>query len=106
VFVNLLHTALDAVADVQRARRVELAVRLDATSEMARCWVADNGPGVPLDARRTIFETWFTTKPPSRGTGLGLPIVREIVHGLGGEIAVSGRPGKGARFSFSLPLAR
>lgn len=66
--------------------------------------VADSGPGVPAELRTRIFEPFFTTR--TRGTGLGLPIARQIVEAHGGTLAVGERRGGGARFTVRLPAAR
>jgi signal transduction histidine kinase len=72
--------------------------------------VADNGPGVAPGARAVIFEKFqqagetLTDKP--QGTGLGLTISRQIVEFFGGRIWVESVPGKGAKFSFTLPISQ
>jgi len=50
--------------------------------------VVDDGPGIPDDLHEKIFEPFFTTK--TRGTGLGLPIARKMVEGMGGTRRVAG----------------
>jgi signal transduction histidine kinase len=62
--------------------------------------VEDDGPGLPegLD----VFQLFVTTKP--KGTGLGLSIVQQIVLQHGGEVAASSEPGRGARFTVTLPI--
>jgi signal transduction histidine kinase len=79
---------------------------LDAVLRVA---VSDNGPGIGSDDQRIIFEKFrqagntMTEKP--QGTGLGLPISRQIVEHLGGRLWVESEPGKGATFVFELPVA-
>jgi signal transduction histidine kinase len=69
--------------------------------------VADNGPGVPAHEQEAIFERFHqvsesgTGKP--QGTGLGLPICRQIVEHFGGRIWIESVPGHGARFSLIVP---
>ena len=65
--------------------------------------VSDSGKGIPEDKLTSIFDPFFTTKP--QGTGLGLPIARTIIETHGGTIWAENRPGGGAVFRFTLPLA-
>jgi two-component system phosphate regulon sensor histidine kinase PhoR len=69
--------------------------------------VADDGPGLPVDAQPRIFERFFRVdKARSReqgGTGLGLAIVKHVVQAQGGEVRVASRPGAGTTFYFTLP---
>ncbi|HEX6838559.1 MAG TPA: ATP-binding protein, partial [Polyangia bacterium] len=66
--------------------------------------VADSGPGIAEADRDRIFEPFFTTKPDGKGTGLGLPIVRNIVDQHRGEIAVVRSALGGAAFRVILPI--
>jgi signal transduction histidine kinase len=65
--------------------------------------IADSGPGIPPEVRETIFTPFFTTR--SKGTGLGLTVVRELVSALGGEVRVSTAHGGGAAFTVRLETA-
>jgi PAS domain S-box-containing protein len=70
-------------------------------------WVltfADDGPGIPADILDRVFEPLFTTK--AKGTGLGLPICRQIVEQHGGSIDVVRDAGSGARLTIRLPRPR
>ena len=67
--------------------------------------VADTGPGVPDETVDKIFDPFFTTKPTGVGTGLGLSICYRIVEKLGGRITYAHRPGGGALFTVTLPVA-
>jgi signal transduction histidine kinase len=66
--------------------------------------VADTGPGIAPDERERIFRPFWSTD--GRGTGLGLPIARELAVALGGRIELDTKVGKGSRFRLVLPLAR
>lgn len=72
--------------------------------------VRDNGPGIRPEDQQVVFEKFrqggdaLTDRP--QGTGLGLPISRQIVSHLGGELWVESEPGQGATFSFTLPVAQ
>jgi signal transduction histidine kinase len=72
--------------------------------------VADNGVGIPRDARDHLFERFFRAHTDTlrsiEGTGLGLSIVREVVEDLGGRAWADSEPGKGSVFSFAIPANR
>ena len=76
---------------------------------MIELCVADDGPGIPAEARERIFERFYRVdKARSReqgGTGLGLSIVKHIVQSHGGKVWVESELGQGSRFYFSLPTA-
>jgi signal transduction histidine kinase len=65
--------------------------------------VADAGTGIPAELRAQIFELFYSTKRESGGTGLGLPIVRDIVRELGGKVEVRDAAEGGALFRVLLP---
>lgn len=66
---------------------------------------ADNGPGIPDDIRKKVFQPFFTTKDIGKGTGLGLAIVSETVRKHQGQVQVLQRQGGGALFRITLPLS-
>jgi len=68
--------------------------------------VADKGPGIPENEQTRIFEKFYRIKERAAivpGSGLGLPIAREIVEAHGGRIWVRSHPGEGSEFCFTLP---
>ena len=85
------------------------SVSVDADGSMAEIVVADEGPGMPAEDARRIFERFFRADPArtrtSGGSGLGLSIVAAIVVAHGGTVAATSAPGEGMRVSVRLPLA-
>jgi signal transduction histidine kinase len=102
VLLNLLGNAAKFVPQPGGLIRV----RLSADALGLTVQVHDNGPGVPADQRSLIFERFQqggdANHRPS-GTGLGLPISRQIVEHFGGRIGVRADAGQGACFEFTLP---
>jgi two-component system cell cycle sensor histidine kinase/response regulator CckA len=84
----------------------DLAARhhLQTGEPYARCSVADTGGGIAPDTLSRIFQPFFTTKEPGKGTGLGLPIVKRIAEEAGGFIVVESVLGQGTTFHLYLPL--
>jgi CheY-like chemotaxis protein len=67
--------------------------------------VTDSGPGIPPALQHRVFEPFFTTKPQGVGSGLGLPLCRNIIEGLEGTIHLSSQPGHGTTVRVTLPVA-
>jgi PAS domain S-box-containing protein len=65
--------------------------------------VADNGPGIPVAVRERMFDPFFSTKVPGKGTGMGLATVHRVVHEHGGHVLVDSEAGRGTRFGILLP---
>ncbi|HEY9077927.1 MAG TPA: ATP-binding protein [Anaerolineaceae bacterium] len=99
VWVNLLVNAIDAIDHSDGEIRV---ISRFATNEY-RVIVADNGKGISPENLSRIFEPFYTTKAPNRGTGLGLSLCHRVIKSHGGHIQVDSNPGKGTKFVVSLP---
>jgi signal transduction histidine kinase len=102
VLLNLLSNAVKFVPD--SAGRVVLRLRCDDRAAVME--VQDNGPGVPAAQQTLIFEKFRQGGDPAnrpQGTGLGLPISRQIVEHFGGRMWLRSDPGQGACFGFELP---
>ena len=104
VLINLITNAVHAVeAKGDKAGRVVVRAQVESPSTIL-VEVADSGPGIAPEDREKIFEPFFTTKPDGKGTGLGLPIVRNIVEQHRGEISVARSDLGGAAFRVILPI--
>jgi signal transduction histidine kinase len=81
-----------------------VATRLSGA--VAEISVRDNGGGIPSDVRDRVFEPFFSTKPPEKGTGLGLALCHDLVRENGGEIELlESTVGVGTEFVIRLPLS-
>jgi signal transduction histidine kinase len=124
--VNLPPTVPPVVADRDRLKQVLLnllsnaakfcdgdrgwvGVKLQAEDGTVRVEVRDNGPGIAPEDQEVIFDKFRqggdTVGDRPQGTGLGLPISREIIRHFDGRFWVDSTPGRGATFSFELPVA-
>jgi signal transduction histidine kinase len=101
--VNLLVNARHAVNGDAGSAGPEPLVMLKAIAagDRVTITIADRGVGVVPDDLSRIFDPYFTTK--RGGTGLGLPISKNIVEGLGGSIGVSSVVGRGTEIRIDLP---
>jgi signal transduction histidine kinase len=88
-----------------------VTVRADRSDDFVRIAVSDTGPGIPPEHLPHIFDRFYKADaaradtPIRSGSGLGLSIVRAIVHRHGGEVSAVNQPGGGAIFTLLLPAA-
>ncbi|SOE87307.1 PAS domain S-box-containing protein [Burkholderia sp. YR290] len=102
VAMNLIVNSIEAMKDVDGIREMVIRSRRAENGQILVS-VSDTGMGVPPQLAEQIFDPFFTTK--SHGTGMGLRISRSIVESHGGRLWVTGAPGRGAVFQFTLPVA-
>jgi two-component system CheB/CheR fusion protein len=99
--LNLMRNGIEAMSDA-RERKLTLSTTLE--DGMIRTDVSDTGPGLSPSTRAELFVPFTSTK--SEGLGIGLSISRSIIEAHYGTIWADANPAGGARFSFTLPLAR
>jgi two-component system phosphate regulon sensor histidine kinase PhoR len=101
LLLNLLENAV-------KYGRGEIAVYLTRQGNMLRLVVGDQGPGIPADEQRRIFDRFYRTRQARgtnvRGSGIGLSLVKHIAEAHGGSVTVDSEPGKGAAFIVDIPL--
>ncbi len=103
IFVNLISNAIYAVKE-KGADKGFVEVKTSKAGPDIEITIADDGIGISPEEQARIFDLFYTTKPSSKGTGLGLPICRNIVKKVGGDIVFESEAGKGSTFTVRLPL--
>jgi signal transduction histidine kinase len=101
--LNLVNNALKYSQD-----RKYIGVNLYRTNGSVKLEVIDHGIGIPAEEQQKIFEKFYRVGDPlvhnTKGSGLGLSLVRHIVRAHGGEVLVDSSPGEGSKFTISLPV--
>jgi two-component system NtrC family sensor kinase len=100
VWLNLLINAIDAI-DLGPGK---IFIKTQKTEDTVQVLISDSGGGIPTEKISRIFEPFYTTKEPGRGTGLGLSVCHQIVTRHGGQILVSSQVDEGTTFTVILPL--
>jgi signal transduction histidine kinase len=83
-------------------------VNLSRENGSVKLEVVDHGIGIPPQEQQKIFEKFYRVGDPlvhnTKGSGLGLSLVRHIAQAHGGDVAVDSAPGRGSRFTITLPV--
>ena len=99
--MNVVNNAVDALLDNKVSEpRIDIEAAADKDGKNVVILIRDNGPGIPADISKTLFEP-FITNHKANGTGLGLAIVKQYIIAHGGDIKVENN--NGAVFTISLP---
>lgn len=101
VWLNLL---LNAIESIDKTPGV-VQVASWRSGDEVQVSIADNGRGIPPERLERIFEPFYTTKAPGRGTGLGLSVCNRIIEQHNGRISVNSQLGRGTEFVVILPIA-
>lgn len=109
--INLLENAYYTIQNKQRKSNADylpiIAIKTQNLLDRVEIRICDNGEGITSEAIAKIFEPFWTTKPPSEGTGLGLFFVHQIIVDLHkGEIKVESAVGEKSQFIVSLPQGK
>ncbi len=101
VWLNLIDNALRAIGP-----RGKLTLSTRELANEVEVTVEDSGPGMDAHTRARLFQPFFSTRPAGEGTGLGLALCKRVVLEHQGRIRVESEPGRGARFTVTLPKTR
>jgi signal transduction histidine kinase len=109
VFLNIIMNAVDVLSqDHQQAAdesENKLIIKSENSNENILIRFIDNGPGIPEEELGSIFDPFYTTKDPGKGTGLGLYVCYSIIDEQGGNIDAESSEGNGTMISVQLPLS-
>ncbi len=99
VFSNLISNAIDSFEGIADGRKKEIEIKLYTTDSKINLEIKDNGSGISKENIDKIFNPFFTTKTPEKGTGIGLTTVKSIVENdLHGKIKVESEENIGTTF--------
>jgi len=108
VILNMIVNAAHAIAEINKDNQSEkgaIHIRTNREGDQAKICIGDTGAGIPEEIRHKIFDLFFTTKEPGKGTGQGLAISHSvIVKKHSGTLTLESQEGEGTIFSIGLPL--
>jgi len=104
VLVNLMSNAIYAVNE-KGEKEGRIGIETVRDESMIEIRISDNGPGISEENQKRMYNLFFTTKPPGKGTGLGLPICQNILKKLGGSLSFQTEAGEGTTFIIRLPVS-
>jgi len=103
VITNLIVNAQQALEGIKPPRRLTITTRQDRKRRQSIIRITDNGPGIPEENRRRVYEPFFTTKPVGEGTGIGLAVCHQIIEAHRGSIDIEAPRRGGTSFVIRLP---
>ncbi|WP_100657842.1 ATP-binding protein [Alteromonas flava] len=101
ILVNLINNSIYALEDIKEK---SIKIEGNRVDDAYVINVIDNGAGIPQDVIEKIFQAFYTTKPSGKGTGLGLPISRQLLKQYNGDIKLESLKGQGTKVTITLKV--
>jgi signal transduction histidine kinase len=106
VLINLIE---NSIKFCQSAVRKEITIRISQDADRVKIAVADRGPGIPQHALKKVFDDFYRVDNAlarkTRGTGIGLALVKKFINLIGGHVTAENNPGGGCIITISLPAS-
>ncbi len=103
IFQNLITNSIDAFQDLKDGRHKKIQIEVMAEMDHIEIIYADNATGMSEEQMKHIFDPFYTTKAPGKGTGLGMSITYNIVKNHGGKLLVESKDGEWTKFILKFP---
>jgi two-component system, NtrC family, sensor kinase len=103
VILNLMINAIDAIEEKNELSNNKIIIDVQKKKNGVITSIIDTGIGIPDNLISKITDPFFTTKPPGKGTGLGLTVISNIIDFHNGKLEVESKIGKGSTFIIILP---
>jgi signal transduction histidine kinase len=107
VLINLIE---NSIKFCQAAQKKEITIRIYQEPHRIKIAVSDHGPGIPRHALKKVFDDFYRVDNilarKTRGTGIGLALVKKFVKLIGGDVLAENNPGGGCTITISLPSER
>lgn len=105
VLMNLLLNAADAAEGITDSARLRIRIGTRKVGDTVHLSVTDYGRGMNAEVLAHAFDESFTTKPPTRGRGIGLYVCKSLIEKMGGRIDLASVPGEGTTATVAIPIA-
>ncbi|MDG1849058.1 MAG: HAMP domain-containing sensor histidine kinase [Flavobacteriales bacterium] len=104
VFTNLIENAIEAIREKPKLKNEYLSIKTSKNNTDVLIEIKDSGIGMTAETKERLYEKFYTTKSPDKGTGLGMSISKRIIEEHNGTIEVESEFGKGTKFTICLPI--
>ena len=106
VLINLIE---NSIKFCQSAVKKKITIRIDQDPNRVKIAVSDHGPGIPRHALKKVFDDFYRVDNAlarkTRGTGIGLALVKKFIKLIGGDVTAENNPGGGCTITISLPAS-